>query len=435
MRIIFSIIALFSLCGILAQPYTPSQGRERPRSRTIAYPSAQEASAADGGDNRYFTRISEWTRRGDTLAVTFTVPFAWANRQKIFHIEAASSNFEVRVNGRSVGYDADGNTPSEFNISRYTREGRNTLELVLANPSSAAPLESWKRSYEPAVGQAWITCQPTMRIRDVLVRTWQSEDDAREAVAEVGIVVKLDALNSRTSRIHYELLTPAGETAQKGFKEVTLDMGREDTVRFLARIPTNLLWSAELPTRYTLRLSTQHEGRHAEFLELLVGFRILEMKQGRLFVNGEPVALRVAEVDTQRIEDNDVARLCEQGYNTLRLAPGPVAAGFLDRCDEQGVYVIVQAPVDTSSSGDSRSKGGNPSNDPAWRGAFVERAEDIYHTSKRHPSVIAFSLARNSANGIGLYESYLALKRWNDPRPVIYPEAGGEWNSDALETN
>lgn len=433
MRIIFSIIALFSLCGLVAQPYEPSRGRELPRERTIVYPTAGEASAADGGDNRYFTRISEWTRRGDTLSVSFTVPFAWANRQKIFHIDAASSGFEVRLNGRSVGYDADGNVPSEFNISRYTREGRNTLQIVLSNPSATAPLESWKRSYEPAVGQAWIASQPTMRIRDVLVRTWRSEEDDSQAVAEIGIVIKLDALNRRTSRFHYELLAPSGESAVKGFKDMTLDMHREDTLRFLARIPANLLWSAELPTRYTLRLATQHEGRYVEYQELPVGFRFVAAEQGRLSVNGQPVALRVAEVDPQQVTDNDVARLREQGYNTLRFKPGPIAAGLLDRCDVEGVYVIVQAPIDTSSSGDSRRKGGNPSNDPAWCGAYVERAGDIYHVSKRHPSVIAFSLARNSANGIGLYESYLALKRQNDLRPVIYTEAAGEWNSDALE--
>ena len=98
----------------------------------------------------------------------------------------------------------------------------------------------------------------------------------------------------------------------------------------------------------------------------------------------------------------------------------------------QGLYVIAQAPVDTRNSGPSRRKGGNPSNVPAWQGAFIERAEDSYHTSKRHPSVIAFSLAEESANGINLYESYLNMKRFGDERPFIYPDAGGEWNSDPL---
>ena len=89
--------------------------------------------------------------------------------------------------------------------------------------------------------------------------------------------------------------------------------------------------------------------------------------------------------------------------------------------------------IDTRSSGESRRIGGNPSNDPAWQGAYVERAENSYHTSKRHPSVVAFSLATKSANGINLYESYLNMKKFSDTRPFIYPDAAGEWNSDGLK--
>lgn len=45
---------------------------------------------------------------------------------------------------------------------------------------------------------------------------------------------------------------------------------------------------------------------------------------------------------------------------------------------------------------------------------------------------MAFSLAVKSANGINLYESYLNMKRFDDSRPFIYPDGGGEWNSDKL---
>ena len=98
------------------------------------------------------------------------------------------------------------------------------------------------------------------------------------------------------------------------------------------------------------------------------------------------------------------------------------------------MLVIVTAPVDTRRSGTSRRAGGNPSNDPAWLGAFVERAEASYHTTKRHPSVIAFALARQSANGTNLYDTYLNMKRFDDPRPFVYFDAEGEWNSDRLLT-
>lgn len=431
MRSIFSLLALFSLGLLHAQAPLVSSGREPVRGELIVYPTAAEAAAADGGDNRYFTRLKEWGREGNTFAAEFTRPFAWANRQVLFRLAWASAPYEVTINGETVARVADANTPAEVDLTKYAREGRNTLTVVLAAESPVAPLESWRgAAAEPAVGPAWVASRPVMHIRDVLVRSWE-ERDGTGVTAEVGVVVRSGALNPRTSRIHYELLTPAGETAAAGHKDLTLDMRREDTVRFLARIPDNLLWRAGLPTHYTLRLKTQHEGRYGEYAELRVGFRTVGMREGRLCVNGEPVTLRVREV-RPGMDENDLSLLRERGYNAVRPLPGICSESLLRSCDELGLYVVMQAPLDTSASGPSRRRGGNPSNEPAWEGAFVERTADSYHFSKRHPSVVAFSLAGDSANGICLYESYLNMKRMGDSRPVVYLWAGGEWNSDPL---
>lgn len=431
MRILLSIAAIFSLCALQAQSVATSHGRELPRSRMLVYPTQAEAAAADdSSDNGYSTRITEWLRSDETFITPFTVPFAWANRQVLLRIDRASADYDVCINGREVAYNSDGEAPAEFNITRYVNEGRNRLEIRLRTPSAMSALESWKQEGEPYIGKCRIISQPTLRIRDVVTRTRRS-DTAGEATAEIGIVLKSDALNPRTSRIHYELLTPSGERAASGAEDITLKMRGEDTLRFLARIPDNLLWSAELPTRYTLRLKTQHEGRFVEYLELPLGFRTLSVQQGRLVVNSKPVALKVREA-APSITEQELLALQDQGYNTLKLQPGAVPPELLDLCDRQGLYVIVQAPVDTSSSGDSRRKGGNPSNDPAWKAAFAERAEDSYHTTKLHPAVIAFALADRSANGICLYESYLNMKRFDEDRPFIYPAADGEWDSDKL---
>lgn len=434
MRRVFAIAAIFSCWGLAAQPCAPSEGRELPRCEVITYPTAEQATAADGGNNRYFTRITQWARQNDTLSTPFTVPFVWANRQVLFHVGSASVPYEVLVNGRRVARNADGNTPAEFNLTRYVREGRNRLDLILTQPSDAAPLESWKEAgAAPGVTDTWIMSQPTMRVRDVLTKCWPSNDGDGTAVAEVGIVVKSSALNPRTSRIYYDLLTPSGETAATGYKELTLDMRREDTLRFVTRIPAQLLWSAELPTLYTLRLKTQHEGRFGEYLELPLGFRTVATDpQGHMTINGQPVRLHAYEINPQIVSANLLARLRELGFNTLKFMPGYISPELLEMCDIQGVYVVAQAPIDSSKSGASRRKEGNPSNDPAWQAAYIERTGDSYHTTKRHPSVIAFSLASMSSNGINLYESYLNLKRYGDSRPIIYPDAAGEWNDDPL---
>ena len=419
-----------------AQP-TRSSGRELPRSELRVYPTQEEATAAArteterSDDNRYLRNLTEWTREGDTFSIPFTVPFSWINRQILFHLDAASAAYEVSVNGNRAAVNSDAASPADFNITRWTHEGRNTIEIKLKPFAETAPLESWRTDTGPAIGKAWIMTQPTLRIRDVLVRTKRNESGS--ASAEIGLVVKSSALNPRTSHIHYELLNPVGERIAGGMQAIALDMRREDTLRFLATIPDTLLWSPEDPVRCTLQLKTRHEGRFVEYIELPIGFREIEVdREGRMRLNGHIVSLHACNVSPE-IGTAEIAALRKKGYNTLNLKAGTVRPDLYTDCDRTGMLVIAQAPIDSSKSGLSRKKGGNPSNDPHWKEHFIERITDSYHTSKRHPSVIAFCLAENSANGICLYESYLSVKQFNESRPFIYPDNGREWNNDTLK--
>lgn len=429
MRIILSILALFCIGTADAQQYNPSCGRELPRTPIRIYPTAAEASEAGREGNRYMSPLTTWENDGERMTATFTVPFAWINRQVFFRLEWVSRAYELWINGRKVGYDANSNAPAEYNITKYVEEGRNRVEIVAAESAHGALLESWKSSSQLEAGEAWVMSQPTLHVRDILSRTRIGEDG--DATAEVGVVLRTGSLNPRTSRLYYTLLSPSGRTVTTGSREITLNMRREDTVRFLARIPYDSLWCDTMTRPYRLQLKTQHEGRYEEYLEQPLDFRTVEVREGHMSINGRKVALRCREVPG----DYDPGKLRElrgEGYTTLRLLPGPVAKPLLDSCDRLGLYVIVQAPVDTRRSGDSRRVGGNPSNNPAWREAYVERALDSYHTTKLHPSVIAFALATQSANGINLYESYLKVKELHEERPFIYPDAEGEWNSDRL---
>lgn len=273
------------------------------RGELLVYPTAREAAEADGSDNKYFTRLTEWTQKGNSFTTDFTVPFAWANRQVLLRIGWASADYEIRINGGTVAYNSNCNAPAEFNLTRHAKEGRNTLEVILSSPSKVARLESWKNDAAPAIGEAWVMSQPTLRVRDILTKTWRSTEEGDNVMAEVGLVVKSEALNPRTSRIHYELLSPAGKTSATGYKDIKLNMRGEDTLRFLARIPDSLLWSPEKTARFTLRVKTQHEGRYMEYIEVPLGFRTVEVQNGQLAVNGTPVTLRTREVPAHASAD------------------------------------------------------------------------------------------------------------------------------------
>ena len=176
--------------------------------------------------------------------------------------------------------------------------------------------------------------QPTLRIRDVLIRTKLNE--ANTANAEIGLVIKSEALNPRTSRIHYELLNPAGERITGGTQTITLDMRQEDTIRFLTAIPDTLLWAPEHPVSCTLQLKTQHEGRYVEYIELPVGFREIAVdRTGQMLLNETERQLRACEVSPE-ISTTEIAALREKGYNTLKLKAGTIRSGLYADCNRMG---------------------------------------------------------------------------------------------------
>lgn len=419
-------------------PEITAEGKEPARCPIISYASRNEALLGGLDRSRYFQPMpqnGEWqssTIGDDKLYSTyFAMPFAWIDREVFLHIEGVGSSYIVEMRGEQIAYSQDGRTPAEFDITKYCKEGRNPFTIRVLGNSAANQI---KHSEQPsAAPYVYVVAQPRVRVRDIVIDT---RDDHGNGLFAMGVVLKSHLLNAKDYRIHYELLDPAGKVVSYGHRDLKLDMQREDTVRFLDNISNVMAWSHEAPYLYTAVIKTQYEGRFGEYLVLPVGFRSLRFDNGKMSVNEVPVELHA--VDFAMTGDigttaEQLRELRKQGYNALKIKGGPQLDALYELCDRLGFYVINQADVNTSRHSASRRVGGNPSNDPTWEGAYVDRAVGMYHASKNHPSVVAFSIAEQSSNGYCLYESYLAMKRLEQVRPVLYPAAAGEWNSDRLD--
>ena len=179
----------------------------------------------------------------------------------------------------------------------------------------------------------------------------------------------------------------------------------------------------------SLRMENRIENRKSEVYDFAVALRDLRYDGNTLYINGEATGLEWHDM-LACSSVADVQRAIDAGHSLLRFGAGYVSEDVLTLCDREGLYVALTTPINSSLAGESRKRGGNPSNDPAWREEYVARAVALVETTDRHASVVAYFLAEDSANGICLYEAYLAMKRVAGNRPVFYLDGGNEWNSD-----
>lgn len=427
---LIGISLLLATMGAFAQSM-PNENGEQPRRTIKPYASVEEALLSSDEPSRYISPLTEWKRTeqdGNVIfSTSYTYPAAWLNRQLLVRIGSASSGYTVAVNGSQVGSTTNGSNQAEFNVTKRSVQGLNELQITIPGSNPTAELLP---SGAASLGKVSIVSQPTIRVRNINNSTHLNDNG--DGVAEFNIVIKTDALNPKTSRIHYELLAPDTTRLAYGYKDTTLEMRGEECVSFAAIVPAKWLWSIHNPTLLRLVVRNQVEGRYAENIAVPVGIREVEYKEGKLVVNGKHTALRVASVPAE-ISADQIADLKVQGYNAVTAPAGVAADELLARCDSVGIYAIPQAAIDTSHGAQHIKLNGNPSNNPAWKEFYLARMGEMFHTSKSHPSVVAFSLGGGSTNGINLYESYLMLKDLEPNRPILFFGAGGEWNNDTIE--
>lgn len=432
------------VCAMTAVAQTPWHktdsvwlGKELPRGDVISYASAEDAVRKAFHTSQYLVPLEELSiealDKGTKYTCAYKLPFAWLDRELLLHIGKANSAYEVWVNGKRVGFNQTSSTPAEWDITRYSREGNNSIEIRVWEESMASILEDNRTERSTLLdGEVYLLAQPKVRVRDVAVAT---EMRGTNGLLSLGIIVKSHLLNTKEYKIYYELLSPKGDVVAADYRDITISQREEDTVTFFRRVPDVMSWSHEQPCLYTLVVKTQHEGRFKEYVSFNIGFRTIAVDDNQtITLNGAP--LRVVATDYTPSSDmakvaQDISSLQKKGYTMLNVVGTPQSRSFYELCDSMGMYVCARADIDTHKSGTSRKVGGNPSNDPKYRPFYIDRIESLYHSTKNYPCVIMYALAANSANGYNLYEGYSAIKRIEKSRPIILP-GSDEWNSDCL---
>ncbi|MBM3496045.1 MAG: DUF4981 domain-containing protein, partial [Armatimonadetes bacterium] len=198
-------------------------------------------------------------------------------------------------------------------------------------------------------------------------------------------------------------------------------------------VPSAQLWTAETPELYRLVLTVRDEaGAVAEVRCINVGIREIAIEDGELLINGRPIKIRgVNRHESDPVHGHavsyesmvrDIVLMKQHNINAVRTSHYPDDPRWYDLCDRHGMYVIDEADLE-SHGANALGDWSHFAKDPAWRDAFVDRAERMVERDKNHPSVIMWSLGNESGFG----PNHEAMAEWihrRDPsRPVHYCEA------------
>ena len=363
------------------------------------------------------------------------VPYLWLDRDMFIHIEGAQSGYYLYVNDKKVGYCEDTRTPAEFEITKYVTDGLNSIGIEAIGYTTGAWLETLNRSAEPGtLGTVYVYSQPKVRIEDFIVHT-RPDDRKIDGLLDIDVALSNSYNDTEPIIVGFDIYAPSGKLFTYNQKEVTMTNYGKDTIRFSEAIYGAIKdwpWSPEKPNLYKAMLYIKRNGRLTEYIPFKIGFHDTSFENGTILHKGQPMAILAARYNAAKDEKTTSAELRtlkKQNINTI-CPDYPQPEWFYDLCDEQGLWVIDQANLNSGYRTDDRNAGGTTANDPRWLASYLDRAGSLIPRTRNHTCIIGWSMGGDCGNGYNMYKSYQRLKQLEQERPIIYRGAAGEWNSD-----
>ncbi|GAB3562176.1 glycoside hydrolase family 2 TIM barrel-domain containing protein [Spelaeicoccus albus] len=325
----------------------------------------------------------------------------------VLRFDGVESRYKVWVNGDEIGVGTGSRLVQEFDVTRAVQPGRNVIAVRVHQWSAGSYLEDQDQWWLPGI------------FRDVTLQA-RPVGGIDDAWLDAGLTPGGDGL-----------ITPEITASDDAYPvrlrvpelEIDVEWAGPDDVGPV-RVPGVRPWTAETPTLYGATVSSV-----GETLSLRLGFRSVRISGDRFLVNGQRVVFHgVNRHETApergRVFDEewvrrDLEMMKRFGVNAIRTSHYPPHPRVLDLADEMGFWVVLECDLETHGF-ERVGWAQNPSDDPAWREAYLDRIERTVERDKNHPSVVMWSLGNESATG----ENLAAMAAWvhgRDPgRPVHY---------------
>ncbi len=385
--------------------------------------------------------IPQGTNETGSYRTTFSIPTDWQGRQVFIVFDGVDSAFYLWVNGVQIGYSQDSRLPAEFDLTPYIHAGENSLAVRVYRWSDGSFLEDQDMWFLSGIFRdVYLFSTPGVHVRDFWARP-ELDAQYRDAVLKLRVHLKnYTAMGVAGYQVEASLFD--NESQPVGWNviaESRVNAGQEVILDLAGAVPQPKKWDEEHPNLYRLAIQLKDDdGNLIEVEQCQVGFRAVEIKDGKVLVNGTPIYFRGVnrhEHDPVRGHAVTVESMIEDlllmkrfNINAVRTCHYPDDPRWYDLCDQYGIYLIDEANVESHGLWDKFTK------DPEWELAFLERGNRMVERDKNHPSIIIWSLGNESGEG----PNHAAMADWihhyDSSRPVFYDAGGKAAYLDILST-
>jgi beta-galactosidase len=383
--------------------------------------------------------IPQETNETGSYRTTFNIPADWQGRQVFIVFDGVDSAFYLWVNGEQVGYSQDSRLPAEFDLTPYVHTGENSLAVRVYRWSDGSYLEDQDMWFLSGIFRdVYLFSTPGVHIRDFWAMP-ELDAEYRDAVLKLRVHVKnYTAADVTGYQVEASLFNAESQPVDWNVTaQIQVNAGEEIILELEGPVAHPKKWDEEHPNLYRLAVWLKDDsGTVLEVEQCQVGFRAVEIKDGKVLVNGVPIYFRGVnrhEHDPVRghavtVESmiEDILLMKRFNINAVRTCHYPDDPRWYDLCDQYGLYVIDEANVESHGLWDKFTK------DPDWQLAFMERGSRMVERDKNHPSIIIWSLGNESGEGPNHAGMADWIHHYDFSRPVFYDSGGNAAYLDIL---
>ncbi|MCM1021641.1 MAG: DUF4981 domain-containing protein [Muribaculum sp.] len=356
-----------------------------------------------------------------TYRKTVRIPAGWKGMDIKAYFGSATSCLSLWVNGHYVGYGEDSKLEQEFDITKYVTAGKDAvIVLQLRRWCDGTYLED--QDFFRFTGLArdnYLYARPKTHLADIRFEATLTPDYSDG-------ILSIDYLLKGKGDIKAVLTDAKGKEIASFEKD-----NAKGSVKAEMKVANPSKWTAETPYLYKLTTTLWAKGKALETVTQNVGFRKIEIKNGQLLVNGQPVLIKGADrheldpdggyvVSKERMLQ-DIQLMKKLNINAVRTCHYPDDNLWYDLCDQYGIYVTAEANIESHGMGyDDKTL----AKDPAYAKAHIERNERHVKRNFNHPSIIVWSLGNEAGYGPNFEAAYKWVKDFDSSRPVQYERAG-----------